>query len=157
MTARGTGLELKVPPLVVLGVMALAMWATVRATPQLIVLYAGRSFIACVLAATGIAVMLAGVLAFRRANTTVNPHLPANSSCVVTTGIYRLTRNPMYVGMLLVLAAWAAYLSNAAAPVFVLAFALYITRYQIVPEERVLGSKFGAPYEAYRDSVRRWF
>jgi protein-S-isoprenylcysteine O-methyltransferase Ste14 len=151
-----TALELKIPPLVVLALAALAMWLTARTTPQLIVMYTGRTIFAIAIAGLGLAAMIAGVVEFRRANTTVNPHLPNTSTSVVTSGIYRLTRNPMYLGMLLVLIAWAIYVSNLAAAIFPLLFALYLTRFQILPEERILTAKFGEPYRAYLRAVRRW-
>jgi protein-S-isoprenylcysteine O-methyltransferase Ste14 len=150
------GLELKVPPVIVVALAVMLMWAIARALPQLMVIYPARLPLASLVAALGVAAMAAGILEFKRANTTVNPHRPANSTFVVTTGIYRLTRNPMYLGMLLLLLAWMLYLSNAAAVIFPVLFVAYITRYQIQPEERVLIKKFGAPYEAYLRSVRRW-
>lgn len=149
-------LELKIPPLIVLAIAALLMWSIARATPQLTLLYPGRSLAAAALLAVGIAVMLMGVLAFRRANTTVDPRSPEATSRIVSGGIYGLTRNPMYLGMLVVLISWMAWLSNVVAAVVPLLFALYITRWQIAPEERALAEKFGAEYEAYRKSVRRW-
>ena len=100
--------------------------------------------------------MLMGVRAFREANTTVDPRAPENASQIVGSGIYRFTRNPMYLGVLVVLIAWTALLANVGAAVVPVLFALYITRWQIVPEERALAQKFGAEYEAYRNSVRRW-
>src|SRR5678815_1380789 len=93
--------------------------------------------------------MSMGVLAFRKASTTVDPRSPENTSQIVRSGIYRFTRNPMYLGMLIVLIAWMAWLSNVGAGVVPVLFALYITRWQIVPEERALAQKFGAEYEAY--------
>ena len=150
------GLELKIPPLVVLALAAFAMWLVARATPQLIVIYSGRLAVAIMLALLGVAAIAAGVLAFNRASTTVNPHTPENSANVVTSGIYRFTRNPMYLGMLLMLLGWTAYVANVAAAVLPILFVAYITRFQIVPEERVLSEKFGAPYEAYLGAVRRW-
>ena len=74
----------------------------------------------------------------------------------LTTGLYRVTRNPMYLGMLLVLFGWAVFLSNLAALLIAPLFALYITRFQIIPEERVLAEKFGAAFMAYQSQVRRW-
>ena len=99
---------------------------------------------------------LAGVIEFRRARTTVDPTRPEHSSAIVSGGIYSLTRNPMYLGFLLILAAWAAWLGNLPACLALLAFVQYMNRFQIAPEERVLGARFGAPYEAYRQRVRRW-
>jgi protein-S-isoprenylcysteine O-methyltransferase Ste14 len=150
------GLELRIPPLVVVGLTGVLMWLVGRATPQLALLYSGRIGLSVLLALLGVAVMVAGVLEFNKANTTVNPHLPTNSASVVTSGVYRFTRNPMYLGMLFVLLAWAAFLANAAAAILPLLFVIYVTRYQIRPEERVLAAKFGASYESYLRSVRRW-
>jgi len=76
---------------------------------------------------------------------------------LVTGGIYRFTRNPMYVGLLLVLVAWATFLSSLWTLVGPLAFVLYITRFQIKPEESALATLFGQPYADYRAKVRRWF
>jgi protein-S-isoprenylcysteine O-methyltransferase Ste14 len=97
-----------------------------------------------------------GVLAFRRSSTTVDPRFPEQASRIVSSGIYRYTRNPMYLGMLVVLIAWMALLSNVGTVVMPVLFVLYITRWQIVPEERALAQKFGAEYEVYRRAVRRW-
>ena len=108
------------------------------------------------LAVLGIAISVAGVVSFRRARTTVNPTRPDTASALVATGIYRFTRNPMYLGLFLVLAGWSAYLANAAALAGPLLFALYIDRFQIVPEERALATKFGAAFDTYRRQTRRW-
>ena len=104
----------------------------------------------------GICLAIAGVKSFARAKTTVNPTTPAATSALVVTGVYRFTRNPMYLGMLLVLLGWAVYLANAIAFLLVPVFLLYISRFQIVPEERVLQEKFGAVFATYKARVRRW-
>jgi protein-S-isoprenylcysteine O-methyltransferase Ste14 len=149
-------LELKVPPLLVVVIAALLMWAVARATPRLTLPYSGSVLVAAALLISGIAMMVMGVLAFRKASTTVDPRFPENASHIVSGGIYRFTRNPMYLGMLVVLIAWMALLSNVGTLVIPALFALYITRWQIVPEERALAEKFGAEYEGYCKSVRRW-
>jgi len=149
-------LELKIPPLIVLLIAALLMWAIARATPHWTLPYPGRRLLAAALLVLGIAIVLMGVLSFRKASTTVDPRSPETTSRIVSSGIYRFTRNPMYLGMLIVLIAWLALLANVGAAVVVALFAVYITRWQIVPEERALEEKFGAEYEAYRSSVRRW-
>jgi len=149
-------LDLKIPPVVVLGAGTLLMWLTAQVTVPLTRPYPGRVWLAASLAALGIGVIFAGVRAFSAAKTTVNPVEPATTAAIVTGGTYRLTRNPMYLGMLLVLLGWAAFLANAAAVVFPILFILFITRYHIRPEERTLQSQFGAAYETYLQSVRRW-
>ena len=150
-------LELRVPPLIVLAIAALLMWAIARATPDWAIVYPGRRLIAAVLFVLGVAVMVAGVRAFHRASTTVDPRSPEQASQLVSGGVYRFTRNPMYVGMLAVLIAWMVLLANVGTVVGPALFALYITRWQIMPEERALAAKFGAEYAVYRNSVRRWF
>jgi protein-S-isoprenylcysteine O-methyltransferase Ste14 len=104
----------------------------------------------------GVLICLSGVVSFRRAKTTVNPMKPDSTSSLVVSGIYRYTRNPMYVGFALVLFGWAAFLSSVAALAFGPVFIVYMNRFQIQPEERMLSSLFPHEYPAYRARVRRW-
>ena len=99
---------------------------------------------------------LAGNREFKRARTTINPFRPENSTVLVTSGIFRITRNPMYVGLTLVLLGWAAFLSSGWGLLGPVVFALYINCFQIAPEERVLSAKFGEAYTRYTARVRRW-
>lgn len=149
-------LELKIPPPAVATVVALAMWGLSFVVPALEVPWLYRVAAALAIALAGGAFSGAGVLAFRRARTTVNPLKPASASALVDSGIYRITRNPMYVGMLLVLVAWAVFLAAPWLLLGPLAFFLYIGRFQIAPEERVLSRIFGAAYTDYQARVRRW-
>ena len=149
-------LELKIPPLLVWLVMAGAMLGVASLAPELSFALAGSSAIALALVGLGGAVAIAGVLAFRAKRTTVNPLTPGASSTVVTSGVYRVSRNPMYLGFLLILAGWAVYLSNAGAAVLLPAFVAYMTQYQIKPEERALLAKFGSEFAQYVSRVRRW-
>ena len=108
------------------------------------------------LIATGFAVAVSGILRFRRHRTTANPMSPDAASAIVTDGIYRITRNPMYLGFALALTGWALALAHALAALVVPVFVAYITRFQIMPEERALASKFGPAYLEYLTRVRRW-
>ena len=99
---------------------------------------------------------IAAVLGFRRAKTTINPLTPQASSALVVRGIYRWTRNPMYLAMLLVLIGWACIVSNWAALAMLPLFVATLNRLQIEPEERALHARFGAEFENYRRKVRRW-
>ena len=150
-------LELKVPPPAVALVFAAAMWGIATIAAPIAVPDIVRHVVAAAIALAGGCISLAGVISFRRARTTVNPLKPENASALVTAGIYRFTRNPMYVGLLVVLLAWAVFLSSAWALLGPVAFALYIDRFQIAPEERVLASMFGAAYLGYKTRTRRWF
>jgi protein-S-isoprenylcysteine O-methyltransferase Ste14 len=149
-------LELRIPPPVVSLVIAVGMWAVAHLPPIVQLPKLGRMSVALVLGALGAAVAIGGVISFRRAETTVNPLKPETSAALVSTGVYSFTRNPMYLGMALVLVAWAVYLSSIWALLGPVLFTLYITRFQIVPEERVLDRLFGAPFAAYKKRVRRW-
>jgi protein-S-isoprenylcysteine O-methyltransferase Ste14 len=149
-------LELKVPPLLVWLVFAGAMFGVAYLAPGFSYALPARFTLALALAALGAAVALAGVVAFRSKRTTVNPLTPGASSSVVSSGVYRVSRNPMYLGFLLALAGWALYLSNAVAVLLLPAFLAYMTQYQIKPEERALLTKFGPEFAQYMARVRRW-
>ena len=149
-------LELKVPPPIVALVLALLMWLTPAVAGLMQIPYPGRVLSALVLVCIGQSIAIAGIVAFRRARTTVNPVKASMASSLVIQGVYRYTRNPMYVGLLLTLLAWAVFLANPFAVLWLVVFVLYITRFQIIPEERALASLFGAEYEAYKARVRRW-
>jgi protein-S-isoprenylcysteine O-methyltransferase Ste14 len=149
-------LELKIPPpVVVLGVAGL-MGGIARVTPSFAAPPSVRAAAAAALAVVGIGLGLAGIRAFRRANTTIHPFAPERTAALVTSGVYAVTRNPMYVGLLVVLIAWACLLANAWALVGPIAFVSYMNRFQIAPEERALAARFGAAYVDYRARVRRW-
>jgi protein-S-isoprenylcysteine O-methyltransferase Ste14 len=149
-------LELKVPPVAVALVFAAAMWVASAYIPSPTMDIPWRSVLAVALSSAGAAFALAGVLAFRRANTTVNPTKPEATSIIIASGVYGVSRNPMYVGLLFVLTGWAFFLSHALNFLFLPAFVAYMNRFQIAPEERALSALFGREYAIYMRSVRRW-
>ena len=112
--------------------------------------------LAVVLAAGGLGFILVSTLALRRFRTTVNPLKPETASALVTSGIYQISRNPIYVGFALILVGWAAYLASPLALIGVVVFVLFINRFQIAPEERAMVKLFGAEFGNYRAKVRRW-
>jgi protein-S-isoprenylcysteine O-methyltransferase Ste14 len=151
-----SGLELRLPPallaLLCAGVMlALDHWL---AGAELEI--PRRGLLAALVFGAGVAIAMLGVFEFRRARTTVDPRFPDRAAALVSGGIYRYTRNPMYLGMLLVLAALAIYLANGAAFTALPLFLIYLTRFQIVAEERAMQALFGEAFSAYRSRVRRW-
>jgi protein-S-isoprenylcysteine O-methyltransferase Ste14 len=149
-------LELKVPPVAVVAIFAVLMWfaSTVFAVASFPL--PGASIVAFVIAFTGGGIAVAGVSAFRRQSTTVNPLKPETTESIVTTGIYRVTRNPMYLGLAIVLVGWSMYLANLATLLLVPVFVAYMTRFQIKPEEQALLAKFGSDFADYMAAVRRW-
>ncbi len=149
-------LELKIPPPLVLLIFAIAMWFAAPLTAPLDVTFGMRLGFALALAVIGEGISATGMIQFRRAKTTINPMKAGNASSLVTGGVYRFTRNPMYLGMVLVLIGWVVFLASPITLIFVPLFVLYINRFQITPEERVLTSIFGAEYLGYKNRVRRW-
>lgn len=149
-------LELKAPPLLLVVLFALLMWLVSRWLPDIDVQFPVRFGACLLLSIVGILVVLAGVIEFRKARTTVNPVRPETSTTLVTSGIYRVTRNPMYLGFLLILIGWGLLLANLFSLLLVLVFVAYMNRFQIEPEEKILASLFGAEFAAYKQRVRRW-
>jgi len=153
---RQNGLALKLPPGALVVIVAALMWVASSATPTFDFFLPAKFLLSVSLALIGAVTCLSGVVSFRRAKTTVNPMKPNSTSSLIVSGIYKYTRNPMYLGFLLVLLGWAAFLSNLAALALLPAFVVYINRFQIRPEECVLASLFPHDYPAYRAKVRRW-
>lgn len=149
-------LELRVPPPLVAGVIAVLQWLAARLLPAANFTLPAKAALAIALVASGLCLGIVALLQFRRARTTHHPMKPEEASALVIAGVYRFTRNPMYLGVLLILAGWAAWLANIAAFVLLPAFVAYLNLFQIRPEERVLEARFGAAFADYRRSVRRW-
>lgn len=149
-------LELKVPPALVFAVFMAAMWLLSKLLPGVklssVVRYSSLLFFLC----TGAVFGLWGLISFWKNNTTIHPNEPKQSTALVTNGIYKVTRNPMYVGLLFFLIGWAFFLANMYSFLLIIGFVLYITNYQIKPEERALEKLFGQEYLAYKNEVRRW-
>jgi protein-S-isoprenylcysteine O-methyltransferase Ste14 len=148
-------LESKVPPPAVVLIMAVFMWLGSRSVPAFDFYFAAHDWLAVILILAGFITGISGVVTFRKAHTTTNPLKPGASS-LVTWGVYAISRNPMYLGGLIMLLGWALHLVNTVAFVFLPLYVLYIDRFQIAPEERALTSLFGATYVAYQARARRW-
>lgn len=149
-------LELRIPPLALCAAFAVAMIAATTLMPDPALHFRGQSAIAIAALLLGIVVGVAGIVEFRRAQTTVNPLQPGRASSVVVSGIYRVTRNPMYLGMAMALFGVAAWTSTLLGYALVPVFCAYMTQFQIKPEERALLALFGDSFAAYMAQVRRW-
>jgi protein-S-isoprenylcysteine O-methyltransferase Ste14 len=150
-------LESRIPPPFVALAAALFMWLASQLPPDVQAApFVWRITLSIAIAAVGVAFSVAGMRAFHQAKTTMNPFTPDMASALVTGGVYRLTRNPMYLGLLIDLLAWAVFLWDPLALAVLPLFVLYIHRFQIVSEERALSSLFGTAYDDYRRAVRCW-
>ena len=149
-------LDHKIPPPVIGALVAAGRWAVAEVGPQFDLALQAWYVVAGVLVVVGLGFDLLGLIAFRASRTTINPLRPERSTALVTGGVYRVTRNPMYVGMALLLLAWAVYLSSLLPFAGPAVFVVYITRFQIQPEERALQATFGDDFARYAARVRRW-
>lgn len=147
-------LENKIPPAVVWLVCALIMKSIAYVLP--FVALPHLPIVAIVIALIGIGAGIVGIWSFYKARTTINPLEPSQATHFVSEGIYKLSRNPMYVGLACCLISWAIWLSYLVPWLGVVLFIAYMTRFQIIPEERVLRQKFGDEYQNYCLKVRRW-
>ena len=149
-------LALKVPPVAQVIITAAAMYGVSKMVPALTFSLNGSTALAVGLGVMGMSLGVMGVTQFRKAQTTPNPQALEKVSSLVTSGIYRYSRNPMYLGLVLILLGWAFYLSHFLAFVLLPVFILYMTRFQIQPEEQMMARTFGKTYQAYLNKVRRW-
>lgn len=149
-------IELKIPPAVVVFIFAVAMWFASMQLLSLAFAWSWSTLTAVIVAGAGLIFGLAGVVAFRKAKTTANPAEPNATSTLVIWGVYRLSRNPMYVGLLLMLLGWAIFLAHLMTFAFLPLFIAYMNRFQISPQERALSSKFGERFTSYQQSTCRW-
>ena len=148
---------LKFPPLLILVMFASLMWLTTFLFVESPFLLPYKVVVSISLFITAIIILLASTYHFKKAKTTVNPIRPDSASSLVTTGIYKYTRNPMYVSFLLLLISWGLYLSTLQTFIFILPFIVFINYLQIKPEEKALLQIFGQTYSDYQQRVRRWF
>lgn len=149
-------LRLRIPPLAVLGLAGALGWIAARIVPSLNFEFAGRAELAVTFVLLGLAFSSLGVASFRCARTTVNPLTPDAATALVVSGIYRVSRNPVYLGFLFLLLAEIVWLANPIAGLVAPLFVVYLNRFQISLEEIALRSLFGAQFEAYALCVRRW-
>lgn len=144
----------KIPPVIVVlifaGLMALiAHFSVVDFNTYII-------HVTVILVCTGVSFCVAGVVSFKIAKTTVNPSKPDQASELVTSGVYRISRNPMYVGFAFILLGWGVWLASILAILTIVGFVTYLTQFQIIPEERALTTLFGQQFTDYKAKVRRW-
>jgi protein-S-isoprenylcysteine O-methyltransferase Ste14 len=147
-------LELKIPPLLVGLIFGFFIWVIpfqFRIYNTMIL-----SIASIILFSLGAVVSILGVLEFRKQKTTVNPMTPQESNNLVTKGVYKFTRNPMYLGFLLCLLSLGLFLGKPTSLIVTVLFVIYMNTFQIVPEENILEKKFGEEFLIYKKNARRW-
>jgi protein-S-isoprenylcysteine O-methyltransferase Ste14 len=132
------------------------MWALDRWTPLALWIGPPWNRVGFAVAAIGGAFAVAAFARFRQVSTTVDPMHPSKASHLVTDGVFRVSRNPMYLGLLLLLIGWALWLGSATPWLVPPFFVVVLTLMQIIPEEEALHQLFGQQYVSYRRNVARW-
>jgi protein-S-isoprenylcysteine O-methyltransferase Ste14 len=150
-------MKLKIPPVAIFLAFALFMYLLAKFLPFGFFDFFGRRYLTISLLAVSIAISLVALYQFKRAKTTVDPTKPSKASRLVTGGIYKFTRNPMYLALLLMLLALGLQLGNAFNTLTAAFFVAYMNKFQILPEEEILSKVFGKEYRQYCSEVRRWF
>ena len=146
---------MRVPPVLML-IGALAVSSAAAVVDPVAHPSSALRLLGALIAAGGVGVAGAGVAAFRRQRTTVDPRYPERATTLVADGIYRRTRNPMYLGIVSLAAGAAVALGSPLALLGPALLAVYLDRVQIPAEERALRARFGAQFESYVRKVRRW-
>jgi protein-S-isoprenylcysteine O-methyltransferase Ste14 len=149
-------LEARIPPPLVALAIAVLMWLAAHWLPATSLPRGVTYAAAALVLLAGLVFSIRAMRSFRQAGTTVNPVRIENASNLVTSGVYRISRNPMYVGVTLDLCALALFLNCFWTLIGPALFVAYTTRFQIMPEERILATKFGDAYRDYCRRVRRW-
>ncbi len=150
-------MELKLPPAFVFLLFGLAMYLVAKFLPFGFFDFFGRVWLFMGLAVVGILISFISLVQFYRAKTSVDPSKPNKASNLVVGGVYKFTRNPMYLSLLLLLLSLGVALGNAFNVLVAAGFVAYMNRFQIIPEEKVLLEKFGRDYKDYCILTRRWF
>lgn len=149
-------MKFTLPPAIQAPLFAALSWVIADRFPEFTIEWSGFRLVAAGFATAGLAIVAIAIGAFIKARTTINPMKPDKAEKLVINGLYRISRNPMYLGMLLLLLGWAAYLQNILSLAPVVLFVVTMTLFQIRPEEKALRKKFGPDYDAYCNRVRRW-
>jgi len=149
-------MDLKVIPVVQLLIAAGFMIIFSKLWPEFVMNWPAHKLVGLFLLSIAVLVGISAIVSFRKHKTTVNPTKPETSSTIVSSGIYSFSRNPMYLAMLLSLISLAYYLQHLTSLPIILVFISYMTRFQIMPEEKMLTKLFGQQYLEYQVKVRRW-
>lgn len=149
-------LELKIPPAVVMLFFMILMYFISSVFTSFNIDFMFQMFLSVETAVSGFVLIVAATYVFNEKGTSINPMKPESATFLVRYGIYKFTRNPMYLGMVIILIAWLIFLGNVLNIVNIILFILYMNKYQIIPEEKALEKLFGDEFLSYKTKVKRW-
>ena len=149
-------MRLKIPPVLQTLIFGLSIWITDKYLTIDKFSFSGQKILALSIFLIGATVGLVSVWQFYKKKTSVDPRDPSKASKLVTHGLYNLSRNPMYLGLAIILFSFVLWLGNIFTLIPLLLFIWFNTTYQIKPEEEVLENLFGEDFSIYCKKVRRW-
>lgn len=149
-------MSLKLPPVIVVAITVFLMWVIDKYVSMKFLAFNTPKWIIILASVLGIVCIVMGVIQFSLKKTTVNPHKPEDSTSLVSSGIYSISRNPMYLGMLILLVFYGLFLGNGLVFLILPIFVWYMNSFQIKPEEEMMNQLFGDEYKDYQKKVRRW-
>ena len=147
-------METKIPPPLVTLIFGLSIYFSRELFPTIEIKYS--FYVGIFLLLLGFLILISAVRLFRIDQTTVNPLSPKQATKLVTEGIFKFSRNPMYLGMACVLASLAMFFNIIGGIVCIALFCAYITKFQIVPEEKAMLDLFSEDFNQYKQTTRRW-
>lgn len=147
-------METKIPPPIVTLLFGLSIYFSRGIFQAVEVKYS--FYIAILLLILGLTVLISAVRLFRKDKTTVNPLSPEQATKLVTDGIFKYSRNPMYLGMASILGSIAVFFNLIGGIILIALFCFYITKFQIIPEERAMSNLFSQDFDKYKQTTRRW-
>ena len=147
-------METKIPPPIVTLVFGLSIYFSRGIFQAVEIKYS--FYMGILLLILGLAVLIFAVRLFRKDKTTVNPLSPEQATKLVTDGIFKYSRNPMYLGMALILCSISVFFNLIGGIILVALFCFYITKFQIIPEERAMSNLFSQDFDKYKEATRRW-
>ena len=147
-------MKTKIPPPIVTLVSALLIFFSRELFPNYVFEY--QSMLSIAIFISGLMILISAVSLFKEKETTVNPMSPEKASSLVVDGVFKYTRNPMYLGMSVVLLSISIQFNLIGGLLILLLFVGYITVFQIIPEEEAMEENFGEEYLSFKRSTRRW-
>ena len=155
--SRGLGVKMlnnKIPPPIVTLLFGLIIYFSKNIFPEInnMIFYALSLFFIV----AGPLILISAARSFRAQQTTINPIDIHKTSSLVVTGIFKYSRNPMYLGMVLILFALSLRFNLIGGIIFTYIFIIYITKFQIIPEEKAMEKIFREEFLEYKNSTRRW-
>ena len=147
-------LETKIPPPIVALIFGFLINYTKDIFPKLVI--KNENIFGTCFILIGLVCFLSAIGLFKKNQTTVTPLNPSSATKLITNGIYKYSRNPMYLGMSLVLAGISIMVNPIGGLAFISLFILYINQFQIEPEEKAMTKLFKNEFSEYKKYVRRW-